>query len=62
MGLRRSVIRRGISLLALTLPAALLNLGLAYLASKWLDAGDFGIYYAAITAINIAFAPAMIVN
>lgn len=62
VGLRRSVIRRGISLLALTLPAALLNLGLAYLASKWLDAGDFGIYYAAITAINIAFAPAMIVN
>lgn len=60
--LRRSVIRRGVSLLALTLPAALLNLGLAYLASKWLNPGDFGIYYSAITAINIAFAPATIIN
>ncbi len=48
--------------MVLTLPAALLNLGLAYLASKWLGAAEFGIYYAAITAINIAFAPATILN
>lgn len=60
--LRQSVFRRGIGLMILTLPAALLNLGLAYLASKWLGAADFGIYYAAITAINIAFAPATILN
>ncbi len=60
--LKGSVIRRGVGLLALTLPAALFNLGLSYLASRWLGAEDFGIYYAAITAINIAFAPATILN
>ncbi len=60
--LNASVFRRGIGLLAITAPAALLNLGLSYLASKWLGAEDFGIYYTAITAINVAFAPATIMN
>ncbi len=61
-GLNASVLRRGIGLLAITAPAALLNLGLSYLASKWLGTEDFGIYYTAITAINVAFAPATIMN
>lgn len=60
--LNASVVRRGVGLLAITAPAALLNLGLSYLASKWLGTKDFGIYYTAITAINVAFAPAIIMN
>lgn len=57
-----SVVRRGVMLLIITVPAALMNLGLSYLASKWLAADEFGIYYTSITAINIAFAPATIMN
>lgn len=60
--LNASVVRRGVGLLAITAPAALLNLGLSYLASRWLGTADFGIYYTAITAINVAFAPATIMN
>ncbi len=60
--LNASVVRRGVALLAITGPAALLNLGLSYLASKTLSAEDFGIYYTAITIINVAFAPATIMN
>lgn len=57
-----SVIRRGLGLLSFTLLASILNLALAYVAASWLGADKFGIFYFAITAVNILFAPAIIMN
>ena len=61
-GVSESVIRRAVALLCFTLPATLLNLGLSYSASRILDPSSFGIFYAAITGINVLFAPAVIAN
>jgi len=61
-GWDQSVVRRLISLLCFTLPAAGLNLGLSYFASHLLSSKDFGIYYTAIIAINILFAPSLVLN
>lgn len=61
-GWNQSVLRRAILLLLFTFPAAALNLAFTYTASHFLSPGDFGIFYTAITAINILFAPATVVN
>ncbi len=49
-------------LLGFTLPAAFLNLGLTYSASRLLGAEHFGIFYTGITAGNILFAPSVVLN
>ncbi|MDO8287788.1 MAG: hypothetical protein Q7T44_01075 [Parvibaculum sp.] len=61
-GLSESVVRRAITLLAFTIPASLINLLFTYVAAHKLEPDEFGIFYAAITAINILFAPAVIFN
>jgi O-antigen/teichoic acid export membrane protein len=61
-GWNRSVIRRASTLLAITLPGLVFNLGLTYAASHMLNSEEFGIFYTAITTINILFAPAIVVN
>jgi O-antigen/teichoic acid export membrane protein/uncharacterized membrane protein len=58
----QSVLRRGAILLCFTLPAALLNLSLTYSASRILHPQGFGVFYTAITAVNILFAPSVVLN
>ena len=58
----QSVLRRGAVLLGFTLPAAFLNLGLTYSASRILLPQGFGIFYTAVTAVNILFAPSVVLN
>jgi O-antigen/teichoic acid export membrane protein len=61
-GWNESVIRRAMTLLVITVPATLLNLALTYSASHMLNPTEFGIFYTAITTINILFAPAIVLN
>lgn len=54
-----SVVRRSFKLLMVTLPSALMNLALAYVASLILEKEAFGVFYTAISIVNVAFAPAV---
>jgi O-antigen/teichoic acid export membrane protein len=57
-----SVFRRTFLLLALVLPAFLANFLVVYISAEWLDAADFGIFYAANTIGNILFSGSLVLN
>lgn len=58
----RSVIRRAILLMGIMLPGFLLNYMLIFGASRILSLDVFGVFYTAISIINVLFAPAVIVG
>jgi hypothetical protein len=56
----RSVLRRGLILVALVLPGYVLNYALLIGATHLLETAAFGIFYTAISTINVLFAPSVI--
>src|SRR5690554_5084889 len=59
---QNSILRRSLLLLAFTVPAAALNLGLIYAANLLLDHVAFGIFYLAVTIVNVLFAPSQVLS
>lgn len=59
---QRSILRRASGLLLLLLPGFALNYALLLGASRMLDVESFGIFYTAISIVNLFFMPAVIVG
>lgn len=57
-----SILRRSIFLLFMMVPAAVLNLAVVYVANLILGNIRFGIFYFAITMVNVLFAPSQVLN
>ncbi len=60
--IRESVIRRSLVVLTLVAPGYFLNLGLLVCASRILSASSFGVFYTAVSAVNILIAPSVVLG
>ena len=61
-GYEKSVIRKSSIFLLLVIPGFILNYLLFFAAGKLLPANGFGVFYASITLVNIAYAPAFVLS
>lgn len=62
MNWQKSILRRASMLLMFLLPGFLLNYVLVLGASRMLELGAFGVFYTAISIVNLFFMPAVIVG
>ena len=61
-GYEKSVIRKSSIFLLLVIPGFILNYLLFFAAGKLLPANGFGVFYASITLVTIAYAPAFVLS